>query len=151
MLSTPNTQPIFIRTPRIWSMTLQTELGGTYPASTLTPKSLAIGGDAGSAIETIEVVYTSVNAISGASLYLYIYDSVGTQGQNRLLSATAIDTQNTDLGNLAVGLPATASPASPNPITPNRILRLPAGWELRAALSSSLSDPIIVNAYGGDY
>jgi hypothetical protein len=150
-LRSPNTQPIFIRSPKIWTTTLQTELGDTNPASTLLPKTLAIGGDPASAIDTIEIQPTG--DMVATILNIYLFDTVGTQGQNRLISQTDLPeiTGFTRSNRLVVLLPATLSPASPESDLPNRMLRLPQGWELRAALSIAIANPIIVTAFGGDY
>jgi hypothetical protein len=32
-----------------------------------------------------------------------------------------------------------------------RSIRIPNGWELRAALSTAIANPIIVTAFGGSY
>lgn len=149
--NSPNTQPIFIRSPKNWSITLQTELGSTNPSSTLVPKTLAVGGDPASAIEAIQVQTTGDMVAS--ILYLYLWDTIGTQSQNRLIIASGLNAiSGGGLTQYQIGgLPPTLSPASPAPATPNRILRLPEGWELRAALSVAIANPIIVTAYGGDY
>jgi hypothetical protein len=151
MANSPNTQPIFIRSPQIWSLVLKTELGSTDPASTLLPKTLAIGGDPASAIETIEVQPTG--DMAATVLNLYLYDAVGTQGQNRLIAQTVLYalTGVTAPARVQIILPATLSPASPESDLPNRLLRLPSGWELRAALSDAIANPIIVTAFGGNY
>lgn len=151
MTNSPNTQPIFIRTPNIWSITLRTEIGSTDPSATFIPKTLAIGADPASAIEIIEICPTGL--MVSTELYLYLYDSVGTQGQNRLISRTVLPeiTTYTASDPIVVLLPATLSPASSDPALPNRILRLPSGWELRAALANSIVSPIIVTAFGGNY
>lgn len=150
-MNSPNTQPIFIRSPKIWSIALRTEVGSTDPSATFIPKTLAVGGDPASAIETVEVCATGLMVAS--ELYLYLHDLTGTQGQNRLISRTLLPaiTVYAAADPIAVLLPATLSPASPDPILPNRILRLPSGWELRAALSNAIASPIIVTAFGGDY
>lgn len=151
MSNSPNTQPIFIRTPKIWSLVLQTELGLTNPASTLLPKTLAVGSDPACAIETIEIQSTGDRIAS--VLNLYLFDDVGTQGQNRLISQTELPAINgfTRSDRIDVILPATLLPASPDSVLPNRCLRLPQGWELRAALSTAIANPIIINAFGGSY
>lgn len=151
MANSPNTQPIFIRTPVIWSITLQTELGNTNPASTLIPKTLAIGSDPSSAIESIEIQPTG--DMVATVINFYLYDASGTASQNRLLAQLPLESissfTNADRSYLL--LPATLSPASPDSDLPNRILRLPKGWELRVALSTAIANPIIINAFGGSY
>lgn len=151
MSNSPNTQPIFIRSPKIWSISLRTELGSTNPTSTLVPKTLAIGGDPASAIESIEIQPTG--DMIATILYLYLFDTTGTNGQNRLISQTALDALTSVIApdRVQILLPATLSPASPESDLPNRMLRLPEGWELRAALSVAIANPIIITAFGGDY
>lgn len=151
MSNSPNTQPIFIRTPTIHSIVLQSQLGDRIPTSTLTPPTFIIGSDPATAIETIEVQPTGL--MVATTLNLYLYSATGTQGQNRLIlttalpAITAIDTAS----QIVLRLPRTNSPASPNPAVPNQMLRIPAGWELRAALSDAIANPVIVTAFGGSY
>lgn len=168
MSNSPNTQPLFIRDFRIWSTTLQTELGDTNPASTLVPKTLIIGDDPASAIETIHIQQTGL-AID-TTLNLYLYHQNFTQGRNMLISQT-------DLPEVSIGgsrqpivvnnLPRTYSPNNGTAINyvsgiagsgaptidsiATQILRIPNGWELRAALSVAIANPIIVTAFGGSY
>jgi hypothetical protein len=151
MANSPNTQPIFIRSPQIWSTTLQTELGTTDPTSTLIPKTLAIGSDPASAIESIEIQPTG-NMLA-TIVNFYLYDATRTGGQNRLLAQLPLDaiTTFTSVDRVPLSLPATLSPASPDTDLPNRVLRLPIGWELRVALSTAIANPIIINAFGGSY
>lgn len=151
MANSPNTQPIFIRTPGIWSTTLSTELGDTNPASTLVPKTLAVGSDPSSAIEAIEIQPTGDMVATNVNFYLY--DASGTGGQNRLLAQLQLleITGFVYADRSYLLLPATLSPASPDSDLPNRILRLPKGWELRVGLSNTIANPIIINAFGGSY
>ncbi len=150
-MNSPNTQPIFIRTPVIWSASLRTELGSTDPTSTLIPKTLATGSDPASAIESIEIQPTGNMVATNVNFYLY--DATGTGGQNRLLAQLPLNaiTAFTSADRTSLLLPATLSPASPDTDLPNRILRLPKGWELRVALSTAIANPIIINAFGGSY
>jgi hypothetical protein len=149
MANSPNTQPIFVRTPKIHSLVLQTELGQTNPNSTLVPKTLLIGSDPGTAIETIEVMPTG--AMVDTSLYLYLYDLIGTQGQNRSIRVVNLPALavGDPLEPISIALPNTLSPV--NSLNPSKIIRLPEGWELRAALSTAIANPIIVTAFGGNY
>jgi hypothetical protein len=149
MTNSPNTQPIFIRVPSIHSIVLSTELGELLPTSTLVPKTLLIASDPGSLVETIEIQPTGVMVAS--VLNLYLYSVTGTQGQSRLISRTelpAIVTIGT-LAPITVQLPLTNSPL--NSLSGSRSLRIPNGWELRAALSTAIANPIIVTAFGGSY
>lgn len=150
MTNSPNTQPIFIRQPTIHSIVLSTELGETLPTSTLVPKTFIVGADPATAIETIQVLSTGVAVAT--ILNLYLYSVSGSQGQSRLISQTAIPatTAGTQVPIL-VKLPKTLSPASNTPINPNEMLRIPQGWELRAALSNAIATPIILTAFGGNY
>lgn len=149
--NSPNTQPIFIRTPTIYSIVLSTELGETSPTSTLTPKTFVIGADPATAIESVEIIHTG--SANPTRLNLYLYSSSGTQGQSRLVSQTQLFavTGAQQYTPILVQLPKTLSPASPNPAVPNQLLRIPEGWELRAALSEAIANPVIVTAFGGSY
>lgn len=150
MTNSPNTQPIFIRNPTIQSIVLSAELGETLPTSTLVPKTFITGADPATAIETIQIVNTG-NSVA-TILNLYLYDSTGTQGQSRLISQTPIPAATTaPYTPILVSLPKTLSPASPDPAIPNQLLRIPNGWELRAALSTAIANPVIVTAFGGSY
>lgn len=150
MTNSPNTQPIFIRIPVIHSIVLSTELGETLPTSTLVPKTFIIGSDPGTAIETIEVFNTGVSVAT--TLNLYLYSVSGTQGQSRLISQTLIPEAVAGAQvPIQVKLPKTLSPASCVPASPNQMLKIPAGWELRAALTNAIANPIIVTAFGGNY
>lgn len=149
MANSPNTQPIFIRTPSISSVVLSTELGELLPTSTLVPKTLLIASDPGSLIETIEIQPTG--AMVASVLNLYLYSTTGTQGQSRLISRTELPEIIT-IGTLApitVQLPLTNSPL--NSLSGSRSIRIPNGWELRAALSTAIASPIIITAFGGSY
>jgi hypothetical protein len=149
MANSPNTQPIFFRTPSIGSLVLSTELGELLPTSTLVPKTLLIASDPGSLVETIEIQPTGVMVAS--VLNLYLYSVTGTQGQSRLISRTelpAIVTIGT-LAPITVQLPLTNSPL--NSLSGTRSIRIPNGWELRAALSTAIANPVIVTAFGGSY
>lgn len=149
MTHSPNTQPIFIRVPSINSIVLSTELGELLPTSTLVPKTLLTASDPGSLVETIEI--QSTGARVETYLNLYLYSATGTQGQSRLISRTllpeivSIDNQ----APITVLLPLTNSPL--NSLSGTRSLRIPAGWELRAALSTAIATPVIVTAFGGSY
>jgi hypothetical protein len=145
MSNSPNTQPIFFRTPSISSIVLSTELGELLPTSTLVPKTLLIGADPASLIETIEIQPTG--AMVASVLNLYVYSTTGTQGQSRLISRTALPEVVTigTLVPITIQLPFTNSPLN------SRSLRIPNGWELRAALSTAIANPIIVTAFGGSY
>jgi hypothetical protein len=147
--NSPNTQPIFIRTPTIHSLVLINELGDTSPTSTLVPKTLLLGADPGTAIETIEIQPTGL--MVATVLNLYLYDSVGTQGQSRLIRQVNLPAITTAGAQepISVILPATLTPV--NNLSPSKILRVPSGWEVRAALSVAIANPIIVTAYGGSY
>lgn len=145
MTNSPNTQPIFIRTPAIYSIVLSTELGDVLPNSTLVPKTLLIAPDPAILIETIEIQPTGV--MIDTVLNLYLYNLTGTQGQSRLISRTALPevvTLGTD-APITVQLPLTNSPLN------CRSLRIPLGWELRVALSAAIANPVIVTAFGGSY
>ena len=149
MANSPNTQPIFFRTPFISSTVLSTELGDLLPNSTLVPKTLITGSDPASLIETIEIQPTGVMVTT--VLNLYLYNVSGTQGQSRLISRTplpAVVTIGTDAPLTAL-LPLTLSPL--NSLSGSRCLRLPVGWELRGALSVAIANPIIVTTFGGNY
>jgi hypothetical protein len=149
MANSPNTQPIFIRTPVIHSLVLSSELGDLLPTSTLVPKLLLSGSDPATLIETIEIQSTGVRVAS--ALNLYLYNSTGTQNQSRLISRTALPeiiTFGTD-APLTVILPLTNSPL--NSLSGSRSLRVPLGWEVRAALSTAIATPVIVTAFGGSY
>jgi hypothetical protein len=140
--NSPNTQPIFIRTPAINSLVLSTELGELLPTSTLVPKTLLTASDPGSLIETIEIQPTGV--MVATVLNLYLYSATGTQGQSRLISMTnlpAITAIGTD-APISVLLPLTNSPL--NSLSGSRSIRIPSGWELRAALSTAIANPVIV-------
>jgi hypothetical protein len=147
--NSPNTQPIFIRQPTIHSLVLQTELGQVLPTSTLVPKTLLVGSDPGTAIETIEIQPTGL--MVATTLNLYLYDLIGTQQQSRLIRQVDLPaiTVAGSQQPISVLLPATLSPV--NNLSPSKILRLPNGWELRAALSVAIANPIIVTAFGGSY
>jgi hypothetical protein len=148
MSNSPNTQPIFIRTPRIASLVLSTQVADILPTSTAVPPTLISGNDPSTAIESIEIINTG--AAVATILNLYIYNINGTQGQSRLISQTAIPATTTAPYNpIVVLLPSTLSPV--NNLSPSRIIRLPQGWELRAALTTAISTPIVVTAFGGDY
>ena len=152
MTNSPNTQPIFIRTPVIHSIVLSTEIGDLLPNSTLVPKTFIIGSDPGTAIETIEVIGTGVAVAT--RLNLYLYNVAGTQGQSRLIAQLDVPAiaDNTIIKSRGeVSLFRSLSPASSNPVSPNRVIRIPAGWELRAALTTAIANPIIVTAFGGNY
>ena len=152
MTNSPNTQPIFIRTPVIHSIVLSTELGDLLPTSTLVPKTFIIGSDPGTAIETIEVIGTGVAVAT--RLNLYLYNVSGTQGQSRLIDQIDIPAITDPAAvkvRQEVSLFRTLSPASANFLLPNRMIRIPAGWELRAALTTAIANPIIVTAFGGNY
>lgn len=151
MSNTPNTQPIFIRTPTIHSIVLQSQLGDGNPASTLKPPTFITGADPATAIETIEIQPTGL--MVATTLNLYLFNSIGTQGQSRLILQTALPAITTadPVSPIVVRLPRTLSPASPNPSVPNQLLRIPVGWELRAALSVAIANPLIVTAFGGSY
>jgi hypothetical protein len=108
-----------------------------------------MGADPGTAIESIEIQPTGL--MVATTLYLYLYNQAGTQGQSRLIrqvdlpavaAAVAVDP-------ISVLLPATLTPV--NNLSPSKILRLPNGWELRAALSVAIANPVIVTAFGGSY
>lgn len=168
MTNTPNTQPIFIRSHELWSITLQTELGDTNPNSTLLPKIFISGADPSSAIETIHVQHTGLAVAT--TLNLYLWHPTLTQGRNHLISQT-------DLPEVSIGgsrqpiviqnLPRTYSPnngtaivyatesggsgAVETPSIATQILRVPDGWQLRAALSTAIDTPIVVTAFGGNY
>lgn len=147
-VNSPNTQPIFIRTPTIHSIVLSTELGDTLPTSTLVPKTFIVGADPASAIETIEIINTGASVAT--ILNLYLYNVTGTQGQSRIISQTPIPAVTTEpYTPIMVQLPATLTPV--NNLSPSKILRIPAGWELRAALSTAIASPVIVTAFGGSY
>ena len=149
MANSPNTQPIFIRVPSIHSIVLSTELGDLLPTSTLVPKTLLIASDPGSLVETIEIQPTGEMVAS--VLNLYLYSTTGTQGQSRLISRTELP-EIVTIGTLApitVQLPLTNSPL--NSLSGSRSLRIPNGWELRAALSTAIANPVIVTAFGGSY
>lgn len=149
-MNSPNTQPIFIRTPTIHSIVLSTELGETLPTSTLVPKTFIRGADPATAIESIQILNTGESVATVLSLYLY--DAAGTQGQSRLISQTSIPAASVaPYSPIVVQLPATLSPVSPNPAVPNRLLRIPEGWELRVALNNPIANPVIVTAFGGSY
>lgn len=149
-MNSPNTQPIFIRTPAIHSIVLRDELGETSPTSTTVPKTFIIGPDPATAIESIQVINTGVSVPT--LLNLYLYSSTGTQGQSRLISQTSIPAAAAaPYMPIVVQLPKTLSPASPDPSVPNQLLRIPEGWELRAALSVAIVNPVIVTAFGGNY
>lgn len=149
MSNSPNTQPIFIRTPAINSIVLATELGDTLPTSTLVPKTLLTASDPGSLVETIEIQSTGVRVAT--YLNLYLYSATGTQGQSRLVSRTLLP-EIVSLDNqspITVLLPQTNSPL--NSLSGTRALKISAGWELRAALSTAIDTPVIVTAFGGSY
>lgn len=149
MTNSPNTQPIFIRTPSIYSIVLSTELGNELPTSTLVPKTLLTAPDPGVLIETIEIQPTGVMIAS--VLNLYLYNATGTQAQSRLISRTALPAVIA-LGvdaPITVQLPLTNSPL--NSLSGSRSLRLPLGWELRVALSVAIANPVIITAFGGSY
>lgn len=150
MTNSPNTQPIFIRQPTIHSVVLSTELGETLPTSTLVPKTFIVGADPATAIETIEVLNTGVSV--STTLNLYLYSVSGTQGQSMLISQTPIPAAvaGTQIP-IVVRLPKTLSPASCVPANPNQMLKIPIGWELRAALTNPITSPIILTAFGGNY
>jgi hypothetical protein len=148
--NSPNTQPIFIRTPRIASLVLSTQVADILPTSTAVPPTLISGNDPSTAIESIEIINTG--AAVATILNLYIYNINGTQGQSRLISQTAIPATTTTTAPyspIIVLLPLTLSPV--NNLSPSRIIRLPQGWELRAALTTAIATPVIVTAFGGDY
>ena len=151
MTKSPNTQPIFIRTPTIHSIVLQSQLGDRIPGSTLTPPTFIIGSDPATAIDTIEVQPTGL--MVATTLNLYLYSLTGTQGQNRIILTTAMPAIITldTAAPIVLRLPRTNSPSSPNPAVPNQLLRIPEGWELRAALSVAIANPVIVTAFGGSY
>ena len=149
MSNSPNTQPIFVRTPAIYSIVLSSELGDTLPTSTLVPKTLLTAPDPAILIETIEIQPTGV--MIDTVLNLYLYNLTGTQGQSRLISRTALPAVVT-LGidaPITVQLPLTNSPL--NSLSGSRSLRIPLGWELRVALSTAIANPVIVTAFGGSY
>lgn len=149
MANSPNTQPIFIRNPSINSLVLSTELGELLPTSTLVPRTLLSAADPGSLIETIEIQPTG--AMVASVLNLYLYNVTGTQGQSRLISRTALPEIITidTLAPITVQLPLTNSPL--NSLSGSRSIRIPNGWELRAALSTAIANPVIVTAFGGSY
>jgi hypothetical protein len=149
MSNSPNTQPIFVRTHTIHSIVLQSELGQTLPTSTLVPKTLLMGADPGTAIESIEIQPTGL--MVATTLYLYLYNQAGTQGQSRLIRQVDLPaiTVTGSQEPTSVVLPATLTPV--NNLSPSKILRIPNGWELRAALSVAIANPVIVTAFGGSY
>jgi hypothetical protein len=149
MSNSPNTQPIFIRSPRIASIVLSAEtVTDTLPTNTGVPKTLITGADPSTAIESIEIINTG--AAVATILNLYLYNINGTQGQSRLISQTSIPVATTaPYTPIVVLLPSTLSPV--NNLSPSRIIRLPQGWELRAALSVAIATPVVVTAFGGDY
>jgi hypothetical protein len=151
MFNSPNTQPIFIRTPTIHSIVLQSQIGDRVPSSTLVPPTFIVGADPATAIETIEVQPTGL--MVATTLNLYLWSAVGTQGQNRLILSTALPaiTAIDTASPIVLRLPRTNSPASPDPSVPNQMLRIPNGWELRTALSEAIATPVIVTAFGGSY
>lgn len=173
MANSPNTQPIFIRTPLIKQVVLTSELGDRSPSSSTVPKTLLIGGDPATAIESIQIQATAIGAAN--VVRFYIYDPTETSPQSRLIREVPIpevsgatntnaltipapvsppaivSVQNTAFP-IEVWLPPTLSPASSNPNLPNRLLRIPNGLELRVGLgTASPSAPIIVTAFGGVY
>jgi hypothetical protein len=168
MANTPNTQPLFIRDFRIWSDTLQNELGTTDPNSTLLPKTLIVADDPSSAIETIHIQHTGLAVATTVNLYLW--HQTQTDGRNLLISQT--DLPEVTLGGsrqpiVVNNLPRTYSPNNGTainyvtesggsesvaiPSIATQILRLPLGWELRCALSVAIANPIILTAFGGSY
>lgn len=150
MSNSPNTQPLFIRTFTIDTIVLQSQLGETIPTSTLTPPTFIIGSDPATAIESIQILNTGASVAT--TLNLYLFDATGTQGQSRLISQTPVPAATTaPYTPIVVQLPKTLSPASPNPAVPNQVLRIPKGWQLRAALSTAIANPIVVTAFGGSY
>lgn len=147
-VNSPNTQPIFIRTPTIQSIVLATELGDTLPTSTLIPKTFVVASDPATAIETIEIINTGASVAT--ILNLYLYSATGTQGQSRLISQTFIPAATAaPYVPIQVVLPRSLSPV--NEAIPSRIIRIPTGWELRVALSVAIANPVIVTAFGGSY
>lgn len=168
MSKSPNTQPLFVRSHKIWSVTLQTELGSLDPNSTSTPKTFIIGSDPSDAIETIQIQSTgqSIETV----LNLYLFNAIGTAGKNLLISQTIVpasDNSGIYAPIIIPNLPITYFPnngavfnsqSSGSGSTTilgvsgsTRILRLPEGWELRAALSTAIANPIILTAFGGSY
>jgi hypothetical protein len=147
--NSPNTQPIFIRTPTIHSLTLQTQLGQTSPTSTLVPPILLTGNDPATAIETIEIQPTGL--MVATTLNIYIYNAPGTNSQSRLIRQVALPAITVEgiYDYISVDLPRTLAPV--NNLSPSTIIRVPLGWQLRAALSVAIANPIVITAYGGDY
>lgn len=156
---TPNTQPIFFRNPVIRSAILQTEVTDRNPNQATVPKTIIVGEDPATIIESIEVNATGI--MTATVLRFYLYSVIDTASKNILLreilmpavTADAIADQITPNTNypLLISLVNTLSPASPNPNVPNQCLRLPEGFELRAGLGAAITNPIVVNVFGGTY
>jgi hypothetical protein len=108
-----------------------------------------MGADPGTAIESIEIQPTGL--MVATTLYLYLYNQAGTQGQSRLIRQVDLPaiTVTGSQEPTSVVLPATLTPV--NNLSPSKILRIPNGWELRAALSVAIANPVIVTAFGGSY
>jgi hypothetical protein len=174
MSNSPNTQPLFVRSHRIWTTTLSTEIASISPGSTSVPKTLIIGSDPSSAIETIQIQSTGESLETVVNFYLF--DNVGTAGRSLLLCQAlvpATDTYGLYRPIIVRDLPISYFPNNGNVLSNNaansgssgssttvlgmsesestRILRLPSGWELRCALSDPIANPLIISAFGGDY
>jgi len=149
-----NVQPVFIKDPLIWQVTLKDQVVNRSPGSAV-PVLLGTAGDDGSLIETIQVYPLGDNV---ATVARFFYQLQGTTGYTLLpfelsLTATSSTGNTTAISGypLEVVLPKILFPASPTPGTPNRGLRLPAGTQLYTALGTAVATGVIVSCYGGDY
>lgn len=147
-----NTQPSFIKSPLLWTVTLTNEVVNRSPGSAV-PALLGTAGASGALIESIQVYPLGDIVASPLRIFLKVFNST-----NYILLLETSLTAVSGSGNTAaiadypieVQLPRILSPASQTPATPNRGLRLPADYALYAALGTATAG-VIVTATGGDY
>ncbi|ABA24670.1 hypothetical protein Ava_D0005 [Trichormus variabilis ATCC 29413] len=147
-----NTQPIFIKNPIIWTVTLTNEVVNRSPGAAV-PKLLGTAGTNGTLIEAIQA-YPLGDIVASP---LRIFLKAPSSSDYVLLAETSLTSvsgsgNTTAIANypIEVTLPRILFPASQTPATPNRGLRLPTGYALYAALGTATAG-VIVTATGGDY
>ncbi|MFN6460853.1 MAG: hypothetical protein RMZ41_003270 [Nostoc sp. DedVER02] len=147
-----NTQPNFIKSAILWTVTLTNEVVNRSPGAAV-PKLLGTSGASGALIECIEIC--PLGDIVASPLRIFLKPPGSTEyifrSETSLTSVSGSNNTTAIAGYpIEVQLPRILSPASQTPATPNRGLRLPAGYALYAALGTANAG-VIVTATGGDY
>jgi hypothetical protein len=146
-----STQPIFIKSPLLWTVTLTNEVVNRSPGSAV-PKLLGTAGTLGSLIESIQVYPLGDIVASPLRIFLKAPNTDYILLTETSLTAVSGSGNTSAIANypIEVQLPKILSPASLTPATPNRGLRLPADYALYAALGTATAG-VIVTATGGHY